>query len=92
MRATVSVLLAAAAACTTAALPAGFVPSVANGADTEVGWNTVPVEHYTLVARGKYNGTMYAMQFPSSHYNMSQPPLMIDLHGTPYQQGNQLSI
>ena len=84
-----SLLLAAAAAatCSAAGLPASVLSAVGAGADTEVGWNTVPVQRYSLVARGKYNGSLYAMQIPSSHYNASQPPLVVDLHGTHYQQG-----
>ena len=78
---------AAAAACSASGLPASLLSAVGAGADTEVGWNTVPVDRYSLVARGKYNGSLYAMQISQGHYNASQPPLVVDLHGTHYQQG-----
>jgi len=88
MKSVAVVLLSAAAAlCAAAGLPASLLSAVGAGADTEVGWNTVPVERYSLVARGKYNGSLYAMQIPQSHYNASQPPLVVDLHGTHFQQG-----
>ena len=52
-----------------------------------VGWNTAAPSRYILLGRGKYNGTLHAMDIPGGKYNASQPPMVADLHGSSYEQG-----